>query len=314
MFHRVRLIPQWSVGLTLTLVLLLGACSGSAPISKNTHDTHPAPNGNPTATPIGGPTATPTPPGGGKPFRIIERLNTAYMTPEHTATATAQCDPGEQLVSGGFNIPAAYNYSTPYANFPSSLTTWTVSADNLTSSIVPLEADVYCFQGSVSLNMTIQSAVPGLPFVSCPSMSFLTGGGFRLSRGLPYTIIQSRPLGQAWFVGSTYPGGTPVPATLTMYALCATSHVAPGAQPESSFAALANSGGGATITGCPSFQTLTGGGFADFDSGGYFTMFFNFAGFIPAIAVNQWMVGVQNTDTVHAHGGGVYGVCVYITH
>ena len=128
---------------------------------------------------------------------IADRFNDATASPYKITTVSASCNPGEQMVGGGWAINTpAYNGSVDVqypldqyfvsASYPSSSNTWTAVFVNRSRPFPGSDAlgfvHVECL--STGATPTIVSAVGTLlttVTASCPSGSILTGGGYELT-------------------------------------------------------------------------------------------------------------------------------------
>ena len=237
--------------------------------------------------------------------------STTVIQKPGVSSVAASCSATEQLVGGGYLLDGDFALQTksgqvlPVAppvsvteNYPSSMDTWTVTADSstATSSIdakliagTALTAIAYCFTTpNVKLRMTPSSATAttvstpsslissGSAFAKCPAGSVLTGGGFRvvsvnLQNGFDKNIANSfisgegpftAPSGKVsgWRVQLTTPNT--VTESATSYALCAGNYFATGSvisQPVGVSNLPAQNISADAV--CPSGTFTTGGGY-----------------------------------------------------
>jgi len=178
---------------------------------------------------------------------------TARVQPGKVKAVSVSCQPGAQMLGGGFSSSDLFEYAAFIdASYPSSATTWTVTAAPAPSFRV--EAEVYCLPARVPFGIQIVRAT-GSPAgrVACPQRTVLLGGGYQSSQ----PIGVSHPQSNGWMSAA-------VSASVQIYALCATSHVLRGQVVTSVFNAHSSSHSYAPESGgvvCPAGQTATGGGF-----------------------------------------------------
>jgi len=186
-------------------------------------------------------------------LQIATYSATARVQTGKVTAVSVSCKPGEQMLGGGFRSSDLFEYAAFIeASYPSSATTWTVTAAPAPSFNV--EADVYCFPAMVPLGIQIVRAT-GSPagMVACPQRTVLLSGGFQSSQ----PIGVSHPQSNGWMSAS-------VGASIQVYALCAANHVLRGQVVTSVFNAHSSSRGYAPESGgvvCPAGQAATGGGF-----------------------------------------------------
>ena len=176
---------------------------------------------------------------------------TATVESGKVTRVSVSCQPGEQVLGGGFSSGGLFEYAAFLeASYPSSPTTWSVMAFGPTFG---LEAEVYCLPTTVPLGVQIvQASGTGVVGAACPQGTVLFGGGFQSSQ----VIGASRPQGNGWMSAST-------DARVKGYALCAASHALRGRgvsavfNPHSSLHGYAPGRSGAA---CPAGQVATGGG------------------------------------------------------
>ena len=139
------------------------------------------------------PTATASPHLQIATYSAMARVQTGKVT-----AVSVSCKPGEQMLGGGFKSLDLFEYAALIdASYPSSATTWTVTAAPAPSFLV--EAEVYCFPALVPLDMHIVRAT-GSPAgrVACPQRTVLLGGGYQSSR----PIGVSHPQDNGWMSAS----------------------------------------------------------------------------------------------------------------
>lgn len=199
------------------------------------------------------------------PVQITTYSATARVQTSKVTAVSVSCQPGEQMLGGGFSSSDLFEYAAFIeASYPSSATTWIVIAAPAPSFRV--EADVYCFPALVPFDMQIVRAT-GSPAarVACPPRTVLLSGGYQSSQ----PIGVSHPQSNGWMSAS-------VGASIQVYALCAASHVLRSQVVTCVFHAHSSShnyapGSGSVV--CPAGQVATGGGFegADLIVGSYAT-------------------------------------------
>jgi hypothetical protein len=194
------------------------------------------------------PTATASPHLQIATYSAMARVQTGKVT-----AVSVSCKPGEQMLGGGFRSSDLFEYAAFIdASYPSSTTTWTVTAAPAPSFRV--EAEVYCFPAMVPFEMQIVRAT-GSPVgrVACPERTVLLSGGYQSSQPIGVSYPQSN----GWMSAS-------VSASIQVYALCAASHVLRDQVVTSVFNAHSSSHSYAPGSGsvaCPAGQVATGGGF-----------------------------------------------------
>lgn len=242
----------------------------------------------------------PTPGGGGINAApgITDRFNDATIHPLGLATVTASCQPGEQMLSGGWavNTPAyrqdtvtrggiAHNVIDEYfiaASYPSAPNSWSVTFTNQSAGagsgdvlgFVHVEClskghapTIISQSGSSSSGNTLTAA--------CPSGSQVTGGGYRLDNvsqaNLASTVIDfeasTPPSLTRWQVTTDYSIGnlTLFGNNVTAYAVCAsgmavsTGNTGTASAPAASKPLVATQGTGSAT--CASGQTPVGAGY-----------------------------------------------------
>lgn len=321
--------PLVLLGAFLVLVLPLLACGQTTLISTVANHTATA-TATATATPtrsgnlklgqVGGGSGVGGDAGCTAPAcQVIERIATTTVQVQGTATVTAKCLQGEQLVSGGYVVPVVPGNIRVVESYPSSASTWTVTAVDYGSVSRAVNAFAYCLQASFSIGVvipaggttSIAAGTSNSASAVCPSGGVATGGGFRLAPGAPAYVIASEPVPTSGWKIAAYAQSAPV--TALAFVVCATTNVVAthAAYPATTFSVAPGSGGGASIAGCPAGQEITGGGFATSDPGAFTQMLFQFDGDnTPNAQLLQWAAGVNNNDTGATHTGTVTSVCI----
>jgi hypothetical protein len=128
------------------------------------------------------------------------------------ATATATCAPGEQVIGGGYIADVFENAKTLFANYPSSVTAWTIRASS-PSSYILLTAVAYCVPADASLGIQI---LQGNGSLTCPAGTVLITGGYQSET--PVNVSQQA--GNGWASDGT-----------STYAICAGQHLATASSP-----------------------------------------------------------------------------------
>jgi len=188
------------------------------------------------------------------PMHVITHTAQAYVPSGKVTSVSVSCQPGEQLLGGGFSSSNLFEYDANIAaSYPSSATTWTVTA--ALSPDFDVEAAAYCIPATVPLSIQILQASGATgATVACPEATVLLSGGAQGSQ--PLNV--SRPYDNGW-MGTSYRGSTRV------YALCAARHGLRGQVVTAAFNARSSShqyaAGGGSAT-CPAGLIATGGGFA----------------------------------------------------
>jgi hypothetical protein len=172
-------------------------------------------------------------------------------------TVSAVCQPGEQLLSGGFYVYAFEAAADVVASFPSAPDAWTVTDDNTYGpSYVTIFAYATCLQAPYSVGVRITSSASQSSSntsrgttANCPPGAVLTGGGFR------GRIVSSMPTSSGW--------QRAVPGSGEVFALCATKRLsgAPAASATFTTQTVFGSPQGASAH-CPDGQMVTGGGYS----------------------------------------------------
>lgn len=178
-------------------------------------------------------------------------------------TVSATCASGDVLVSGGYLVDDPLVFVT--SSFPSSATAWTVTAHDEGqdggSHPVTVTAFADCLHANFAAEVSIVSATPSIPndsnaheaTVNCPAGSMVTGGGFRGTNGTNETV----PATNGWTAAlAVQIGGSAKPS---LYALCASKHLAATSQPKTTQDPIVGTGTSATVS-CPSGTLLVGGG------------------------------------------------------
>ncbi len=137
--------------------------------------------------------------GAGSPVVITTRtaMTSSPAGGDHHLTVSASCQPGEQLVAGGYAAVGVFESDyTLLATYPSAATTWTVRANS--GSSYQLQAIVYCLASYPSLGIQIHQASV------CPA------GTVRLSMGfqgaISYVVCSAHgatPTANGFRLGST---------------------------------------------------------------------------------------------------------------
>jgi hypothetical protein len=174
------------------------------------------------------------------------------------ASVSVSCQPGEQLLGGGFSSSDLFEYAaTIAASYPSSATTWTVTVA-APSSYFDIQAAAYCLPATAPFHIQIVQAGGSIgasvAAVTWPGATVLLSGGVHSSRPLDV----SRPQGNGWT-------GATVGASTQVYAICTARHGVRAQVVASAFNAHSSShryapGGGSVA--CPTGWIATGGGFA----------------------------------------------------
>jgi hypothetical protein len=115
-------------------------------------------------------------------LQIATYSATARVQTGKVTAVSVSCKPGEQMLGGGFRSSDLFEYAAFIdASYPSSATTWTVTAAPAPSFSV--EADVYCFPAMVPSGIQIVRAT-GSPAgrVACPQSTVLLSGGYQSSQ------------------------------------------------------------------------------------------------------------------------------------
>jgi hypothetical protein len=72
------------------------------------------------------------------PAQMVQRHAFQLVPPSETASTTASCTAGEQLLGGGYYVAA--DFATAQASYPSSGTSWTATFHNTTVYTVTMNA------------------------------------------------------------------------------------------------------------------------------------------------------------------------------
>lgn len=206
----------------------------------------------PTPTPTT-PTITPIPPS----LTITVRSSSLDVGPGEQKTLSATCQSGEVLVGGGF---ADNQFLTVDYSYPANDTTWSAFAfetDSLSS-----KATVYavCAQANFPLGVQILASQPssnGSATVTCPPGTLATGGGAKLA-DIGY-VDQSFPDANGWSA-TTPTSGSGGPASITAYALCASSDILKVGTVVTGFT-VPTDGLATGSAGCPSGDVLVSAGY-----------------------------------------------------
>jgi len=191
-----------------------------------------------------------------RPFYITSHTDTSVVEGPGRYRLTARCRSDEQMLGGGYYMPASLSSMNigATASYPSANDTWTVifevadslAANQLEGSV--LIGSVYCLTtqdypiDSVVVSETTSPAANAEELtvtVSCPDNSVLTGGGFRTGiSGTDFGIhnadlfvsaptMASNGTASGWQVAAHYfPQDNPQPTTA--YAVCATENLIAG--------------------------------------------------------------------------------------
>jgi hypothetical protein len=240
----------------LALVLTLGGCATAA--SGGPTNQAPVATTTAIATATLPPTATATSAPTAQASVIAVTSSIVTVGANSSGSATASCPSGEPLLGGGFIVEEGNDNTgiSPDDSYPSSSSTWKVTASTLANSM-DVRAIAVCLKANFTVTMqTAQTSNGGgTTTATCPSGSVVTGGGFTSGGG---TNAASQPKGNAWQVvtGITFGGS----ANPTAYARCATQGLkAAGIKTKSKTAP-----NGSTVSNgaaCSSGQYPVGGGY-----------------------------------------------------
>ena len=122
---------------------------------------------------------------------VITHYLSVVSVPAHkTGKVTARCQPGEEVVSGGFGTVGSsdssqvvfpLNKTVILASYPSSTTSWTVVMLNREEGSVTLAAHIQCTTLTGSKLSEFYGLANALPATAtCPGNTRLLGGGFRV--------------------------------------------------------------------------------------------------------------------------------------
>jgi hypothetical protein len=235
----------------------------------------------------------------------IVPASVSFGTNPGMVTANASCPTSQQLLGGGFLLDGEASVKvtgvsnpipavTVTQNYPSSTTTWTVSAEALTEATqlanVAVFAFAYCYVPSKPrLNITSHSATilaqatpPSLPvsltanasgIASCPSGAVVTGGGYRLKSSTPFGdalnsyITSSEPISSGdsdgWSMTFQYPNTIKTPPDADVYALCAGANLPRGLMVHPVPPPTGSQTTSSTLSvSCPTYAFSTGGGYS----------------------------------------------------
>jgi hypothetical protein len=205
-----------------------------------------------------------------------------------TTHVTTSCNAGEQMLSGGFFIDSPDGNHSADSTYPSSLTTWTVTAHNASASAITLWSYAGCLSANFSLGMTI---VTSSTQAKCPSGGVITGGGYVYHSGS--TTFDEGPIPGPL----SAPSGPPITweelyasANVTVYGMCATQNITGHRVAASTSAILTDIGQFTDVVSaaCPSGQFLTGGGYEIYDNS--FPLIQHYFESAPGPSGN-WLVG-----------------------
>lgn len=228
-----------------------------------------------------------------KPFYITTNSEVAIVDGPGRYELNARCKSGQQLLGGGYHMPAWETSMEPgvTANYPPAADTWRVVfevTDSQFSNQVdgnPLVAAAYCLTTSdYPLSLTIVSESTSPPAnatevsidVKCPAGSVLTGGGYRTGISGPNfgtynsnlfvsaPTIATNGIADGWQIAAHYfPQETPPESTV--YALCAGQNLVagPAVVEALDYTTLPYAWGWATSSAeCPRDMFTTGGGYS----------------------------------------------------
>jgi hypothetical protein len=179
-------------------------------------------------------------------------------------SATARCPGGQVMLGGSYALSstASVQRAAVPEDYPSSASAWTVTVINADVG-GPLTLTVYadCLHAQFSVTTQLIVMAPTVPndaslhtFVAhCPMGTTVTGGGYRDAG------YGGSPTGDGW--QTTYiPRGENPPATVRIFALCASHNLQPGVIATDTQAVAV--GGTATVSiVCPAGGLLVGGGY-----------------------------------------------------
>lgn len=192
--------------------------------------------------------------------KLVQRSTQSDQIPAgKSGTVTATCQPGEQLLSGGYYVYAFEAAANVVASYPSGPDAWTVTDDNtLGPSYVQITAYANCLQAPYSVGIRMVSSTsqssdntPQATIADCPSGSVITGGGFQGAG----SIAASMPNSHGWRSVLSEPD--------KVFALCATQQLRAAPAQSASFTTQMIFGspqGGAAH--CGDGQVVTGGGYS----------------------------------------------------
>jgi hypothetical protein len=242
---------------------------------------------------------------------ITVRANGVSVANGSSGTATAGCQSGEQMLSGGYYVQDTNTLYNAEASYPSAANAWSASITNNTPQAMTLYAYVVCLNANYSLGIQIvnNSAAPFtsgtvVDTVACPGGSVVLGGGFKSTPANSGFVVGSTPGSSGWGMATRHSGGT---VTETVYALCATRNVTAGPQGSAPFTVAASSDGQLSMS-CAAGLWLTGGGYSNSDPSGDANNLYYLSG--PASDDSRWWAEVHNRDSTSSHGARVWTVCV----
>lgn len=192
--------------------------------------------------------------------KLVQRsVQSGQIPAGKSGTVVATCQPGEQLLSGGYSVYAFEAAATVVASYPSGPDAWTVTDDNTRGpSSVQITASANCLQAPYSAGIHIVSSTsqssdntPQATTAGCPSGSVITGGGFQAAD----SAATSMPTSQGWRSVLNGPG--------KVFALCATQHLRAAPAQSANFTTQTVFGppqGGAAQ--CGDGQVVSGGGYS----------------------------------------------------
>ncbi len=227
-------------------------------------------------------------------------------------TVSASCQGGEQMLGGGYNIGSNDHGYSAASSYPSSPTTWTVSAVAAGPDSMELQTYVGCLNANYSLGtqivpVTFEVAAGSAPqpvSAACAN-GVVTGGGAHIT-GAGAILADSAPAAglNGWNVVATAgSGGTKG----TAYALCAAHNLDAVPSTSRTFSIPSNSDKSADLA-CAANQWLTSGGFSNVDPSADGKNVFELNG--PTADYSRWFLQGHNLDSASAHGATIWAVCV----
>ncbi len=235
--------------LLLAIISILSACqttSSKATSTTTTNTTAAAPTGSKTTAPS---------------FTVVQVVRRDAQGDNvpggKIGMVTATCEPGEQMLSGGYYVYAWEAEANVVASYPSGPNAWTVTDDNTHGTDLTITAYANCLQAPYSVGLrlvsstSLSSGTPQATTIACPSGAVLTGGGFQVAGG----IAALTPTAHGWRI---MPGGVG-----KVFALCATERLRAAPATSATFTTKMVFGspqGGSAH--CPDGQIVTGGGYS----------------------------------------------------
>jgi len=227
-------------------------------------------------------------------------------------TVSASCQGGEQMLGGGYNIGSSNHGYSAASSYPSSPTTWTVSAVAAGPDSLELQTYVGCLNANYSLGIQIVPVTFAVAAGSAPQPAsaactdgVVTGGGAHIT-GSGAVLAESAPAAglKGWNVVATAgSGGTKG----TAYALCAVHNLNAAPSTSRTFSIPSNSDKSADLA-CAANQWLTSGGFSNVDPSADGKNVFELNG--PTADYSRWFLQGHNLDSASAHGVTIWAVCV----